>query len=89
MFEIPFELIFGLIILAIVLSINFVPKDKIKVNLKIPSFSFSRRDVEKKIEEIDKKLEEQKRWSKNSRLREICFRKCKQRMKLKKECNSL
>lgn len=58
MFDVPLELIFGVVIVVIVLTLNFAPKGKIKVNLKIPSLSFSRKNVAKKIEEIDKQLEE-------------------------------
>lgn len=57
MFE-DFELIFGLIVVATVLLLNFAPKGKIRVNLKIPSFSVSHKKVKEKIEEIDKQLEE-------------------------------
>ncbi|MEM1956946.1 MAG: hypothetical protein QXN27_03230 [Archaeoglobaceae archaeon] len=52
------ELIFGLAIFVVVLMLNFAPKGKIKVNLKIPSLGFLRKNVAKKIEEIDKQLEE-------------------------------
>lgn len=52
------ELIFGLAIFVVVLMLNFAPKGKIKVNLKIPSPGFLRKNVAKKIEEIDKQLEE-------------------------------
>lgn len=58
MFEIPLELVLGLAVVVVVLILNFAPKGKIKVNLKVPNFSFSRKNVTKKLEEIDKQLEE-------------------------------
>lgn len=59
MFELSFELIFGLIAVATVLALNLAPRGgKLKVNLKIPSFGFSREKVKEKMEEIDKQLEE-------------------------------
>ncbi|MFN3384635.1 MAG: hypothetical protein ACK401_07050 [Archaeoglobaceae archaeon] len=58
MFEVPYELIFGIVVVVAVLILNFAPGGKIKVNLKAPSFNFSRKKVAKKLEEIDKQLEE-------------------------------
>ncbi|MEM0204078.1 MAG: hypothetical protein QXO16_06545 [Archaeoglobaceae archaeon] len=58
MSEVPLELIFGFAVLAVVVILNFAPKGKVKVNLKIPNFSLSRKNIAKKIEEIDKQLEE-------------------------------
>ncbi|MCS7118768.1 MAG: hypothetical protein RMH75_04495 [Archaeoglobaceae archaeon] len=58
MFEIPPELILGVAFLGFVLFLSYMPRKKIGTPFKIPSFNFSRKNMEKKIKEIDKKLEE-------------------------------
>uniref|UniRef100_A0A7J2TLM1 Uncharacterized protein n=1 Tax=Archaeoglobus fulgidus TaxID=2234 RepID=A0A7J2TLM1_ARCFL len=57
MSEFALELVFGLAVLGIILALN-LPKGKLKVSLRVPNLSFSRKEVEKKIEEIDRKLDE-------------------------------
>lgn len=56
--EIPIELVIGLIFIAVVLLVPYMPKKKIKLSFKTPDFGFSRKKKEEKLKEIDKKLEE-------------------------------
>lgn len=56
--EIPLELVIGLIFVAVVLLVPYMPKKKIALSFKTPNLSFSRKKKEDKLKEIDKKLEE-------------------------------
>ncbi|MDK2875874.1 MAG: hypothetical protein PWQ22_284 [Archaeoglobaceae archaeon] len=56
--EIPLELVIGLIFVAVVLLVPYMPKKKIALSFKTPNLRFSRKKKEDKLKEIDKKLEE-------------------------------
>ncbi|MDI9610100.1 MAG: hypothetical protein QXQ38_04515 [Archaeoglobaceae archaeon] len=58
MSEIPLEFLVGLIFVVVVFLIPYLPNKKITLNFKTPNLSFSKKEREKKLEEIDKKLEE-------------------------------
>jgi hypothetical protein len=58
MYEIPIELILGLIFVAVVLLVPYMPKKKITVSFNKLNLNFSRKKREEKLKEIDKKLEE-------------------------------
>lgn len=57
MYEIPLELILGLIFVAVVLLVPYMPK-KITVSFNKLNLNLSRKKREEKLKEIDKKLEE-------------------------------
>ncbi len=58
MYEIPLELILGLIFVAVVLLVPYMPKKKITVSFNKLNLNLSRKKREEKLKEIDKKLEE-------------------------------
>jgi len=59
MYELPLELVLGLLFISIVFLVTYLPKGGLKgLNMPRPSFSRSKRDREEKLKEIDKKLEE-------------------------------
>ncbi|MCS7130152.1 MAG: hypothetical protein NZ872_01895 [Archaeoglobaceae archaeon] len=58
MSEVPIELLIGLIFLVVVFLVPYLPQKKITLSFKKPNLILSKKEREKKLEEIDKKLEE-------------------------------
>lgn len=58
MSEMPIELLIGLIFLVVVFLVPYLPQKKITLSFKKPNLILSKKEREKKLEEIDKKLEE-------------------------------